>query len=174
MANHFYSTGYFIPKAPTSFTHTPVTRAFAAMLQALSAYIDSERDLEHVDSFDPAVDNWVADAERNRVAMFAALDRLRDTRLTRALDVPLRRMGMVTRLLIDCETSASFFNLLKSVDQHADLFACPGEDPVARRLRQMIDAAKAQLNALAQLAEHSDVIDVDFTISEPMDLAPVA
>ena len=45
MANHFYSTGYFIPKAPTSFTHTPVTRAFAAMLQALSAYIDSERDL---------------------------------------------------------------------------------------------------------------------------------
>ena len=94
MANHFYSTGYFIPKAPTSFTHTPVTRAFAAMLQTLSAYIDSERDLEHIDSFDPAVDNWVADAERNRVAMFAALDRLRDTRLTRALDVPLRRMGV--------------------------------------------------------------------------------
>lgn len=70
--------------------------------------------------------------------------------------------------------SASFFNLLKSVDQHADLFACPGEDPVARRLRLMIDAAKMQLNALAQLAEHSDVIDVDFTVSEPMDLAPVA
>ncbi len=82
--------------------------------------------------------------------------------------------GMVTRLLIDCETSASFFNRLKSVDPHADLFACPGEDPVARRLRQMIDAVKTQLNALAQLAEHSDVIDVDFTIFEPMDLAPVA
>ena len=146
-----------------------MTRAFAAVLQALSAYIDSERDLEHVDSFDPAVDNRVMDTERNRVALFAALDRL-----TRALDVPLRRMGMVTRLLIDCETSASFFNLLKSVDQHADLFACPGEDPVARRLRLMIDAAKTQLNALAQLAEHSDVIDVEFTVSEPMDLAPVA
>lgn len=54
-------------EAVPSFRPTPVTIQFGAVMRDLSVYIEAERDLEHCNSWDPALEaSWKQSARKPR------------------------------------------------------------------------------------------------------------
>ncbi|OYU37584.1 MAG: hypothetical protein CFE33_19875, partial [Pseudorhodobacter sp. PARRP1] len=145
-----------ISEAVAAFQHTPISQCFIAVLQDLSAYIEAERDLEHAGAFDLAFDGWFVDAERAREQVLGDLCDLQRAGVSRREDLPLKRIGVLTRLLIESDTPTRFAQLFSSMQQRADLFSCPGQGLIPSRINLMIDATRLRLNDLARLSEHID------------------
>ncbi len=171
-------TSYIMPARVSEpghgFSHTPISQRFMAVLHDLSAYIEAERDLEHAGGFDPAFDVWFVDAERARKQMLGTLCDLQRVEVCRCEDLPLKRIGLLTRLLIESDTPTRFGQLFSSLQQHADLFSCSGQGLIPSRINLMIDATRLRLNDLARLSEHIDMIGAEDTPADDMTFAAAA
>ncbi len=55
------------------FRHTLTSRLFSRLLADLSSLIENERDIEHVDVFDPAFSGWLTDAEQAHASVTSGL-----------------------------------------------------------------------------------------------------
>ncbi|MBK4217946.1 hypothetical protein JJJ17_18615 [Paracoccus caeni] len=147
--------------AAAHFTHTTISRAFSRFLGALASYIEAERDIEDVASFDPAFLDWHRDAETARDTVRARIDEIRAAVSTRAEDQPLKRMALLISALINSGSSAEFLSLQMSFKRHAKLFTCAGTDATARRVRQMLYTAGLRLDDLAGLSACVDPAEFD-------------
>ena len=162
MANCAFTTSNHISEAGRSFAHTPVTYCFIAVMLDLSAYIEAESDLEHCDSFDPACDAWIADAERARARVLNSLSLLHAAPVQRREDIPLRHFGNVTRLLIESETPEASCEALAMPTQFARFFQCHGDNATARRVNLMIARFQDQLHDLAMLADFAPAPSAEY------------
>ena len=174
MANTSFIMPARVSEPGHGFNHTPISQRFIAVLQDLSAFIEAERDLEHAGGFDPAFDGWFVDAERAREQMLGALCDLERVEVCRREDLPLKRVGLLTRLLIESDTPTRFGQLFSSLHRRPDLFSCSGQGLIPSRINLMIDAARLRLNDLARLSEHIDMIRADNNAANDMTLAAAA
>lgn len=134
------------------FTHTPVSRAFAGMLTALSTAIDAETDLTHGgDPFDPALADWLRAAEDGWERVREATSGILDARPERAEDAPLQVTAFLFHLALGLEDREDSSALGEMLDAHGPVFRSRTGTPAARRVNSMIAAAMAQYRRLDAL-----------------------
>lgn len=153
-------------EAVPSFRPTPVTIGFTAMLGDLSAYIEAERDLEHCDSWDPACDAWIRDAERARARVLDGITHLRAAPNQRREDLPLKRCADMAQMLIESDSSRQVRDILALPVRFPHLFRCAGDSPVARRVDLMVAAFQQHLRTLASLPDFTGVVEADLSAIE--------
>lgn len=145
--------------AQLAFTHSTVSRAFAAMTLLLAAHIEAERDLEHSGSWDIACDQWLRDAEAAREAVVDVLAQIAALPLERAEDHPLRSMSRLIHALVVSDNGMEAAQLeALSVDCEA-LLRCHDDTPLARRVNSYLETAQQQLVALRALPDYAFMID---------------
>ncbi|RWR45749.1 hypothetical protein EOW65_16060 [Sinirhodobacter ferrireducens] len=157
MATFLANTPSPATEACDRFSHSLISLAFTQLNAAVALYIECERDLEHADCFDPAFLSWSADAEEARARVLGLAATITAQPMMRASDKPLKRSAMLTRLLIESDSAATFTSLLRLPGSHAELFACCDAGAVGARVRQMLETHQVQLEALADLDEFDDV-----------------
>lgn len=167
MAIHMPITAPGFPEANSTFTHTPVTIRFASVLRYIADYIEAERDLEHCDSWDPACDTWIRDAERARADVLEAIAALRATPNRRLEDLPLRRCADLAKMLIESDSPEQVQDILALPDRFPDLVRCAGDGPVARRVDLMVVNFRQHLHTLARLPDFTGLIEADYVVMEP-------
>ncbi len=160
MAKPASTTPCGVTTPPAHFTHTEISRTFSRMIGSVSGYIEAERDIEDAASWDPAFLHWHRDAEVARSAVLSSIDHIRVSAAVRPEDLPLKRMATLLYALIESESSSEFLRLADFLDSHEQLFSCPGTGPVARRVSQMLTAARMQVADLASLSALVDPLDV--------------
>lgn len=149
------------PEPITYFHPTPLSARFTALLPVLSAHIEAERDLAHVDRWDMAFIDWLAEAEQTRADLEAALNVLCETEVQRLEDKPLLRMSMLTRMMLASEDAQGFLQLHSLPLRMPSMFRCAGDHPVAARTNLLLSEALSQLDALASLPDYLDPIEVE-------------
>ncbi|WP_051416257.1 hypothetical protein [Paracoccus sp. J55] len=154
-------------EAAPSFCPTPVTIQFGAVLRDLSAYIEAERDLEHCDSWDPACDAWIRDAERARTRVLDGITALRVAPIRRREDLPLRRCADLAQMLIESDSPEQVRDIIVLPERFPDVFRCTSDGPVARRVDLMVAAFQQHLNALARLPDFTGMVEADYVVIEP-------
>ncbi|WP_081614930.1 hypothetical protein [Paracoccus sp. N5] len=178
MAIHTPITAPAFPEASSAFTHTPVTHQFAAVMRDLADYIEAERDLEHCDSWDPACDAWIRDAERARVRVLDGISALRVAPTCRREDLPLRRHADLAQMLIESDSPQQVRDILALPGRFPHVFRCAGDGPVARRVDLMVAAFQQHLRTLTTLSDFTGMIEADYLAIEPdasnLKLAPAA
>lgn len=162
-----------VASEPISYSHpTPLSARFAAVLPALSAHIEAERDLAHVDRWDIAFIDWLAEAEQTRSDLEAALNALCETEVQRLEDKPLLRMAMLTQAMLASEEAAEFLHLHSLPLRMPSMFRCAGSDPVAVRTNLLLSEALNRLDALASLPDYLDPVEVEAEAFFEDSLAP--
>ncbi|SIR24328.1 hypothetical protein SAMN05421641_1335 [Paracoccus thiocyanatus] len=167
MADCTYTISAKTTEVASSFAHTPVTIQFGAVMRDLAAYIEAERDLEHCDSWDPACDAWIRDAERARAHVLDAITALHGTPVCRCEDQPLKRLGQMAQMLIESDSPEQVRDILALPDRFPHAFLCAGTDPVARRVNLMVAGFQQHLHALATLEDVADMVEADCFVVEP-------
>ena len=161
MADCISTTSARFPKGAPSFHLTPLMQNFRKVTCNFGAYIEAERDLEHCDNWDPACDAWIRDAERARARVLDVLAELNATPLERHEDQPLKRLSKMAQMMIESDTPEAFRNTFQLRDYFPDLFRCADTGPTGRRINQLIAAFQQHLNALSELPDFTDAIEVD-------------
>ncbi|PRZ42906.1 hypothetical protein [Tritonibacter scottomollicae] len=156
MANRLATTPPRVTEPRTHFAHSPISRSFSELNGALAQYIEYERDIECVDSFDPAFANWLTDAEAARHNVLDRIASITTAPISRDADRPFQRISLLTRALITCETGADFTALYAVLGSHGHLFACFENDPVGHRVQQMLEVHQDHLHAMADLGEFAE------------------
>lgn len=156
MATFLTNTPSRVTEPRTHFAHTPISHTFSELNGALAQYIECERDIECVDSFDPAFANWLTDAEAARHNVLDRIASITTAPISRNADKPLQRISLLTRALITCETGADFTALYALLDCHGHLFACFENDPIGHRVQQMLEVHQDHLHAMADLGEFAE------------------
>jgi hypothetical protein len=156
MAEHACTTPQRVTEPRTHFAHSPISRTFSELNGALAQYIEYERDIECVDSFDPAFANWLTDAEAARHNVLDRIASITTAPISRGADKPLQRISLLTRALITCETGADFTALYAVLGSHGHLFACFENDPIGHRVQQMLEVHQDHLHAMADLGEFAE------------------
>jgi hypothetical protein len=178
MAIHTPIISPCLSEALASFRPTPVTIQFGAVLRDLSAYIEAERDLEHCDSWDPACDAWIRDAERARTRVLDGITALRVAPIRRREDLPLRRYADLAKMLIESDSPEQFRDILALPDRFPQVFRCAGTGPVARRVDLMVASFQQHLHALAALEDITGMVEAEYFVVGPDEpatmLAPAA
>ena len=173
MANPASSTQCGVTKPSAYFTHTLISRRFSRLIGEISGYIEAERDIEDAASWDPAFLHWHRDAEAARGSVFSSIDHIRVSLPERREDLPLKRMALLLFALIESASSSEFLRLAACLDRHEGLFACPGTDPVGRRISAMLTAARMQVSDLTSLTALVDPLEIAAPDSDD-DPVPVA
>ena len=139
------------------FAPMPATKQFTHLLGALTVYIEAERDLDHVDCWDPAFMEWHRDAEQARETVLTHIAEICSTEAMRIEDLPLKRLALLTRGMIHSADAAEFMQLHGLVAGYPDLFRCAADGAVSQRVNAMLQRATALLDDLATLAEYIDI-----------------
>lgn len=106
MADAAHTTSCGTP-AP-AFTHTPISALFSRLLGAMAVHIEAERDIQHVDVWDPAFRDWLTEAEEALTAVTTLLREIRDHQTARQADVPLMRMAIIIDAMLGAEEPGEF------------------------------------------------------------------
>ncbi|MEH6773684.1 MAG: hypothetical protein V7668_07160 [Cereibacter changlensis] len=161
MATLMNTTAVDATKGSIYFTPTPTTHAFSRLLGALAGYVEAERDIDHVDAWNPAFLEWQRDAARSRDHVLSLLDLIRNASPVRVEDRPLKRMALLTRMMIESERADEFAQLHGLLDIFPDLFQCSGRGAIVSRVNQMLATARDRLWDIAGLQEYLDVARAD-------------
>lgn len=154
-------------EALASFRPTPVTTRFTTMMRDVAAYIEAERDLAHCDSWDPACDQWIRDAEEARTQVLDAITALRGTPVCRREDLPLRRYADLAQMLIESDCPEQVRDILALPRRFPHLFRCADTSPIGRRVNLMMASFQQHLHALATLEDVADMVEADCFVVEP-------
>lgn len=173
MATLMTTTAVDATKGSIYFTPTPTTHAFSRLLGALAGYVEAERDIDHVDAWDPAFLNWQRDAAKSRDNVLSLLDLIRDAGPVRFEDRPLKRMALLTRMMIETDRADEFAQLHGLLDIFPDLFQCSGRGAIVLRVNQMLNTGRDRLRDIAGLQENLDGVyaDDEDAAMDPLSLA---
>ena len=155
-------------RGPTCFS--PILLAFDALLMALRAFVEAERDLSGVDLWDLACRVWRDDAD-------AALSQLNERiRVIRGLgeempaDRPMMRMTLLLDLMLGVQTPEEFSRAHGLLDRYATLFSCCDTDPVADRVNALLMRGRDLIGAMAEVSLQVDPYDAPVLLREPADV----
>ena len=126
----------------------------------MARHVEAERDIEHVDVWDPAFRGWLTEAEECLTAVTKIISHLGGLPVERHEDVVLLQVAAIIDALIGAETERE---AVRAHEALADLpaFHCPGRGAVAHRVNRMIASAADRLRDLAGLevyAPNSDEV----------------
>ncbi|WP_374292939.1 hypothetical protein [Paenirhodobacter enshiensis] len=169
MADCIFTPPIRFPEAAASFTPTPLTQHFTAVLHDLSAFIVAEHDLELCGSCDPACDAWITDAESARTRVLDSLSHLLATRVTRGEELPLRHCGIIAHNIITCDNAHDFHKAASLSQRFPHFFDSSGEAELAGHVNLMITQFRALFSKLVDLAEIADPLDAEYTDALPIE-----
>lgn len=176
MANIACSTPRVPLEDASVFRHTATSRLFSRLLADLSALIENERDIEHVDLFDPAFSGWLRAAEQAHESVSSGLLSLLDSPVQRAEDRALQRMAFGLHALLKSEEPGEFKRIYDLIQRFPAAFICPGPSAFARRSTVMLATLRLRMTDLLSLTAFNDAYDIapdaELPDSVPFDLAP--
>ncbi len=154
--------------APTAFEaprETIVSSAFSALLQAQSAFVRAERDLEDVGhSQDPAYAFWLRDAELAQEALTGALHHFHALPLELPEDRPLRRMALLIDAMLGNEEPGGARRLHRKMQlAFFAHFQAQGIDATAMHRNSLLIQARHLTSAMVALPlfDSTDISDPD-------------
>ena len=136
---------------------TPIMLAVDALLIALRASIMAERELNHVDLWDPACRNWRDDADAALARVEARTVAMRTLSPVLPGDKPLIRMSTLLCIMLRTTTPAELARAYGLLTSHAVLFECAGKDLVAARVNTLLRRGRSLLQSLASVQSDVDV-----------------
>ncbi len=136
---------------------------------ALAVAIKAERDITHIDVWDPAINAWLREAERAWRTVIDIQTALRDAPVLHASDAPLLAMLDRAVALMTSDTTHDFLVAHDRLRLVAFFrrSAAPGRMP--NHVSAMLDQCHVHLSAVAQLDLYQPVCDLDdlsFELSE--------
>ncbi len=130
-------------------TGTPVSRAFARLLDRLAALVDIDRDFPRAYSQADHDRHCNAAEAAHSAVMEAASDVLSEA-VERHLDGPLRRLALITELQMSIECPHERQHLLETIQNNRDVFDIGGDSRAAYDVRQLQTAFFALYTALVE------------------------
>ena len=161
MANIASSTPRVLVEDASVFSHTATSQLFSRLLADLGVMIEGERDIEHVDAFDPAFSGWLRDAERAHASVTSGLLSLLGSPIERAEDRALQRMAFGLHTLMKTEAPGEFSRIYDLIQRFPSAFVCPGSSAFARRSTKMLATLRLRMADLLALTAFNDDYDVE-------------
>ncbi|WP_102227115.1 hypothetical protein [Acidimangrovimonas sediminis] len=153
------STPHLADKAPTKFTHTPISSLFSKLVVALTGFIEAERDIEDVDIWEPAFAIWLSTAEQAQTRVTTLISAIRATAPARLADRPLQRMTLLIDGILQAESQHGLRQHYQLLERFGPLFQVEGNDVVAYRANQLLQAARQRVDDMVDLECLSDMED---------------
>ena len=160
MANLNTSTLDAPSKAVSVFSHTLISHNFSHLLGELAVLIEEERDIEHVDVFDPAFSGWLKDAELAHEAVTSRLLSVLESPIQRDEDRALQRVAFGLHALMQSEELGEFTRIYNVLQSFPAAFICAGPSAVARRVTVMLTSMRLRMDDLTSLTAYSDEFDI--------------
>lgn len=151
MADAFPITTLRLPETPAALQPTAVMGGFSQLLIALSTLIEAERDLEHFDVWELATDHWLREAEEAFTRVTTLIHPIRNAVPARLEDRKLQRVVTFLDAMIGSEEPGTFRLLHGRLHRFDWLFSHHGENPVARRVAELLATARRRIDELASL-----------------------
>ena len=130
------------PRAATEascFDHpTPISALFARLLFSFAEMMARERDLEEIDSFDPAFGAWLTAAERARDSVIDLKRALFGAPIARPEDKPLKLAGFLLHAAMLADGEAEIARLRDTIRRKANYFCLPDDSDGHRRINGMV------------------------------------
>ncbi|UWQ41615.1 hypothetical protein K3718_00575 [Leisingera aquaemixtae] len=126
---------------------TPIFRTFAALVDAVEAAVELERDLSHSMIWDPATSGFFEAAENQWQDCLRLASDIFSAPTASAEDQPLQRMAMLLHFLIEATSPDEAQHLQHLMYEYRDLFST--EDPGAR---QALNRAARHVDAIVEMA----------------------
>ena len=161
MANIAFSTPGVPFEDASVFRHTATSRLFSRLLADLGLLIEMERDIEHVDVFEPAFSGWLTDAEQAHESVSSGLLSLLSSPIERAEDRALQRMAFGLHTLMKTEAPGEFRQIYDLIQRFPSAFVCPGSSAFARRSTKMLATLRLRMADLLALTAFNDDYDVE-------------
>ena len=117
-------------------TGTPVSRAFARLLDRLAALADIDRGFPRAYS-QADHDRHCNAAEAAHSAVMEAASAVLSETVERPLDGPLRRLALITELQMSIECPHERQHLFKTIQNHRDVFDISGDSRAAYDVWQL-------------------------------------
>ena len=141
--------GFTTPATPA--VASPLETAFSALLTALTSFVSAESDPAHVDGWNPAFSGWLREAEIAQDRVIDALRRVRDARMQRAEELPLRRLALIIDGMMGSEDRGDFDRLHRLTVSDSILLRCAPVSSAACRVHAMLEAGLALADELTGL-----------------------
>lgn len=133
---------------PQGFTHSPISRDFAALLIALRKAVQAEINTLEIDVFDTAFKGWIDAAENAWCVVANLAQKTLRHKPTRPEDDELRHVAALVGISTYLEHSENCvaYNLL--VKDYSPIFHCSADTATGRRTGQMIIVAREWFRTL--------------------------
>ena len=164
MTYHFATTPEGATKDLSVYTPSIISSLFSKLIGAIAVSIEAERDIEHVNVFDMAINHWLRDAEVARDAVTDVLTAIRSAAVTRGEDKPLVQMAGIVDDLMGSETLGDYLDAQKQVRETALFLRCNGFGKTPSRITQMLRQCHVHLTVMSMM----DVYQPDY---DPEDLS---
>ena len=158
MTYHLTSTPCRATEGLGVYTVSIISSLFLKLNGALAVAIAAERDLDHGNGRDPAIDHWLREAERAWSAVNEIGKALHEAPLTRAEDRPLVTMAGIADAIMNSATMSelgSAHNRLRATT----FFRRHLRRDVPNRISKMLDQCHAHLLEVAELDLYQPVCD---------------
>lgn len=148
-------------EAPRGDTPSVLSILFARLNDALAVAIEAERELDHGNGRDPAIDHWLREAERAWDVVFDIRRALHAAPVTQAGHRSLLTMVRIADAVMGSDNMSDFGaadNRLRAATFFRQRLGC-GRMP--DHVSRMLDQCHAHLSAVVQLDLHRPVCDPD-------------
>lgn len=161
MADNTHSMFINAHEAAGGYYPTPVSTAFSQLLVALAQHAEAERDIEDVDTWDPAFRAWLTDAEDAFTRVSTLITAIGNAEPIHATDVPLQRMASYVDAMIGSEEPGTFRRLHVLMPRVQAAIHCTEGSASARRVNHMLLTAGLRMDELAGLLSYEDLLPED-------------
>lgn len=143
------------------FPPTIISSLFSKLNGALAVAIEAERDIAHIDVWDPAINAWLREAERAWGAVIEIGQAVRAAPVTCGDDKPLLTMVGIADAAMSAETLSELSSAHDRLRAATFFRQRLGRGHLPHRIGAMLDQCHAHLSAVARLDLYHPVCDPD-------------
>ncbi|PVA08468.1 hypothetical protein DC366_19085 [Pelagivirga sediminicola] len=134
---------------------------FSRFNGALAVAIEAERDITDIDVWDPAVNSWLREAERNWDVVFDLRRALREAAVTQAGDAALLAMVRIADAVMGSENVIDFGTADNRLRAATFFRQRLGRGCVPHHVSHMLDQCHARLSTVIRMELYQPVCDLD-------------
>lgn len=142
-------------------TTSVISGLFSKFNTMLTVAIEAERDLDHGNGCDPAIDHWLREAECAWGAVNDVGKALRAAPVTRADDRPLVAMAGIADAIMNSETMSDLGAAHNQLRAATFIRQQLGRKHITNRINEMLDQCHAHLLQVAELDFYQPVCDFE-------------
>ena len=121
-------------KETDTYTPSPISKLFSALIGKLAVAIEAERDIETINPHHPSCDRWITESEAAWSDVTDLHLALAQEPLLRAEDKPLRMLAFLINRRCGVESADELRDLQGYVARKSHWFICPGHGATAARI----------------------------------------